>query len=75
MKTPFQWTAKSAGACGFGWLRFVESCVILAMLPFSLWQQREVIALSILVSFFVSVAASVAGYYVCKWLDRHGKGK
>lgn len=48
---------------------------MLTLLPFSLWQQREVIALSILVSFFVSVAASVAGYYVCKWLDRHGKGK
>lgn len=54
---------------------FVVSYVMLVSLPFSLWQQREVIALSILVSFFVSVVASVVGYYVCKWLDRHGKGK
>lgn len=29
----------------------------------------------LLTSFFVSVAAGVVGYYVCKWLDRHGKGK
>lgn len=56
-------------------LCFVESRVMLAVLPFSLWQQGEVIALSILTSFFVSVVASVVGYYVCKWLDRHGKGK
>ncbi len=28
-----------------------------------------------LLVFFVSVAASVAGYYICKWLDRHNKGK
>lgn len=48
---------------------------MLALLPFSLWQQREVMALSILTSFFVSVAAGVVGYYVCKWLDRHGKGQ
>jgi len=31
--------------------------------------------MDILTSFFVSVAASVAGYYVSKWLDRHSKGK
>ncbi len=24
---------------------------------------------SLLISFLVSVAASVAGYYICKWLD------
>lgn len=26
-------------------------------------------------AFFVSVAASIVGYYICKWLDRHSKGK
>lgn len=26
-------------------------------------------------AFLVSVAASVVGYYICKWLDRHDKGK
>lgn len=31
--------------------------------------------LIILVDFFVSDAAGVVGYYVCKWLDRHGKGR
>lgn len=31
--------------------------------------------LEILISFLVSVAAGIISYYVCKWLDRHGKGK
>ena len=26
-----------------------------------------------LVSFFVSVMASVVGYYICKWLDRDNR--
>lgn len=56
-------------------LLFAVVRAMLILLPFSLWQQREVIALSILVSFFVSVAAGIVGYYICKWLDRHGKGK
>lgn len=25
--------------------------------------------------FLLSIVASVVGYYICKWLDRHGKGK
>ena len=38
--------------------------------------REEVVLLgAYLTSFFVSVAASVAAYYVCKWLDGHGKGK
>lgn len=31
--------------------------------------RKEVLLLEILVSFFVSVLASIAGYYICKWLD------
>ena len=27
------------------------------------------VGVSILISFLVSVAASIIGYYVCKWLD------
>jgi len=27
-----------------------------------------------LLGFLVSVAAGVAASYICKWLDRHGKG-
>lgn len=30
---------------------------------------------TILTSFFVSVVASIVGYYICKWLDGNGKGK
>jgi len=61
-----------------GWLfllLFVNSCVMLTLLPFSLWQQREVNIMEFLITFFASVGASVAGYYICKWLDRRGKGK
>lgn len=28
-----------------------------------------------LYNFLLGVAASVVGYYVCKWLDVQGKGK
>ena len=48
---------------------------MLASLPFSLWQQGEVSFMEYFITFFLSVGASVAGYYICKWLDRHGKGK
>ena len=27
------------------------------------------------IGFFVSVAAGIASHYICKWLDRHSKGK
>ena len=37
--------------------------------------REEVIALSNLTSFLVSIGASIVGYYICKWLDRHSKGK
>lgn len=30
--------------------------------------------LSIATSFLVSLAAGIACYYICKWLDRHSKG-
>ena len=31
--------------------------------------------MDLLVEFFVSAGASIAAYYVCKWLDRHAKGQ
>lgn len=52
----------------------VEFC-IMTSLPFKSWQQEEVGFMEIFASFFVSVGAGIACYYVCKWLDRHGKGK
>ncbi len=30
---------------------------------------------AILTGFLVSIAASVAAHYVCKWLDGHRKGR
>jgi len=27
-----------------------------------------------ILEFFVSFAAGIASYYICKWLDRHTKG-
>lgn len=29
--------------------------------------------MAILINFLVSVAAGIAAYYICKWLDRHGR--
>ena len=29
--------------------------------------------MDIIISFLVSVAAGVAPYYICKWLDRHDR--
>ncbi len=49
-------------------------CGRMLLLPFSLWQQGEVTYMAHLVNFFLSVVASVVGYYICKWLDRHTKG-
>jgi len=39
--------------------------------PLSLliWQQKGGADMSILISFLVSVIASIVGYYICKWLD------
>jgi len=28
----------------------------------------------VILNTFVTVAANVIGYYICKWLDGHGKG-
>lgn len=44
-------------------------------LPFKSWQQEEVGIVDLLVNFLVSVGAGIVSYYVCKWLDRHCKGK
>ena len=27
-----------------------------------------------LLTFFLSVAAGIVSYYICKWIDRHKKG-
>ena len=31
--------------------------------------------MDLFVNFLMSVGAGMAAYYVCKWLDRHGKGQ
>ena len=37
------------------------------------FQQEGGVSMQILADFLLSVAASVAGYYICKWLDRNHK--
>ena len=32
--------------------------------------RKEVELMEYIITFVISVAASVAGYYVCKWVDR-----
>ena len=36
--------------------------------------RKEVMSVDNLTAFFLSVAASIVGYYICKWLDRNDKG-
>jgi len=35
------------------------------------FQQKGGDSVDIIIAFLISVAASVAGYYICKWLDRN----
>lgn len=56
-------------------MRSLSKSGILAVLPSYTGNRKEVNGLTaILVSFFVSVAAGIACYYICKWLDRHSRG-
>ncbi len=43
---------------------------IIFLLSRPIWQRKGGCYLSIITSFFVSVVAGVASYYICKWLDR-----
>lgn len=45
---------------------------IIDLLPPLYWQGKGVSAIETLTSFIVSVMASVAAYYICKWLDGDG---
>lgn len=47
----------------------VERENIIAMLSLPIWQQKGGVSFAILVSFLISVMASVVGYYISKWLD------
>ena len=37
--------------------------------------RKGVSIVEIVIAFLVSVGAGVVSYYVCKWLDRHSKGR
>lgn len=54
-----------------------DNLLYLFLLPFPKSGNRKGVALVdiTLTSFLVSVVASVVAYYICKWLDSHGKGK
>ena len=36
--------------------------------------QEGGVSLEIIISFLISVMASIAAYYICKWLDRNDDG-
>lgn len=38
------------------------------------WQQGGGEEMTVLADFIMAIVASVIGYYICKWLDRHHKG-
>lgn len=48
---------------------YFNRCDILIVL-LTLSGRKEVTFLELLISFFLSVGASVVAYYICKWLDR-----
>lgn len=54
---------------------FVKPWYNVPAVPPYTWQQEGGARMEILLSFLVSVAAGVAAYYICKWLDRHRKGQ
>jgi hypothetical protein len=47
---------------------------IIIPLSHPFWQQEGGADMNHFLSFLVSVAASVVGYYIRKWLDEHDKG-
>ena len=49
---------------------FVAFCDIMFALPPLDRQRKGVYRLDFILSFLLSVAASVFAYYICKWLDR-----
>ena len=60
---------------------FVSCLAVIVELLYSMFaalphtgNRKGVEHMELAISFFVSVAASVVGYYISKWLDRHGKG-
>lgn len=55
-------------------MRFLSNFGIISTMPSYTGNRKEVDGLTILTSFFVPVAAGILCYYICKWLDRHGKG-
>lgn len=57
-------------------LRSLTNLAIMILLPPTpIWQQKGGESMEILLSFLVSVAAGIAAYYICKWLDRHDHDK
>lgn len=59
----------------FAVLISVSKLGIMVVLPLPILATGGGGSVEILVSFFVSVGASIVGYYVSKWLDRHSRGK
>ena len=47
--------------------------ILMVSLSSPFWQQKGGVSMNHLLSFLVSVAASVVGYYIRKWLDGHDK--
>ena len=53
----------------------VKSCYNICAAPPNLATERGCKAMELLINFFVSVAAGILCYYICKWLDRHNRGQ
>ena len=58
----------------FGNVFFMPHHDIINPLSHPFWQQKGGACMEHVLSFLVSVVASVVGYYIRKWLDGHDKG-
>lgn len=57
--------------CEF-WYHVEETCkVCYHEIAVEAFQQKGGDSVDIIIAFLISVVASVAGYYICKWLDRN----
>lgn len=56
-------------------MHILSNLGIITVLPLQTGNREEVGTVEILTNLLVSVVANAIGYCVCKWLDRHDRGR
>lgn len=68
-KTPRRLSSSGCSVCK-GWLKYISTDGDMLIVLLTLSVRKKATFLELLISFFLSVEASVVAYYICKWLDR-----